>query len=82
MYLNVLVKDLAGIPRYYHLDHAEIPLFPYQSRPKSLICLLLTLRNIMIVNKSLLMQALDQATSHLPRNVNPSPTVSTPSYNK
>ncbi|PKY56765.1 hypothetical protein RhiirA4_428489 [Rhizophagus irregularis] len=26
MYLNILVNDLAGIPRYFHLDHAEIPL--------------------------------------------------------
>ena len=83
MYVNVLVKDLAGIPRYFHLDHAEIPLSSSNntSRVKSLIRVLLTLRNIMIVNKSLLMQALEQATSHLPRNVNPSPTVSTPSYN-
>src|SRR6266511_653258 len=81
MYLNVFVKDLAGIPRYFHLDHAEIPLSPHQSRLKSLIHLLLTLRNVMIVNKSLLMQALGQATSHPPRNVNPSPTVSTSSYN-
>ncbi|CAI2200208.1 5325_t:CDS:1, partial [Funneliformis geosporum] len=70
--------DLAGIPRYFHLDHVEIPLSPHQSRLKSLICLLLTLRNVMIVNRSLIMQALEQATSHLPRNVNPSPTVSTP----
>ncbi|GES80357.1 hypothetical protein GLOIN_2v1776328 [Rhizophagus clarus] len=82
MYLNILVNDLAGIPRYFHLDHAEIPLSPHQSRLKSLIRLLLTLRNVMIVNKSLLVQALDQATSHPPRNVNPSPTVSTPPYNK
>jgi hypothetical protein len=82
MYLNILVNDLAGIPRYFHLDHAEIPLFPHQSRLKSLIRLLLTLRNIMIVNKSLLVQALEQATSHPPRNVNPSPTVSTPPYSK
>ena len=66
MYLNVLVKDLAGIPRYFHLDHAEISLSPHQLRLKSLIRLLLTLRNIMIVNKSLLMQALEQATSHPP----------------
>ncbi|CAI2188300.1 3819_t:CDS:2, partial [Funneliformis geosporum] len=28
MYLNVLVKDLAGISRYFHLDHAEVPLSP------------------------------------------------------
>ena len=82
IYLNVLIKDLAGIPRYYHLDHAEIPLSPNQSRLKSLIRLLLTLRNVIIVNKSLLMQALEQATSYPPRNVNPSPTVSTPPYNK
>ena len=82
MYLNILVNDLAGIPRYFHLDHAEIPLSPHQSCLKSLIRLLLTLRNVMIVNKSLLMQALEQATSHPPRNVNPSPTVSTPPYNK
>ena len=46
MYLNVLVKDLAGIPRYFNLDHVGIPLSPHQSRLKFLICLLLTLRNI------------------------------------
>ena len=66
MYLNILVNDLAGIPRYFHLDHAEIPLSLHQSCLKSLIRLLLTLRNVMIMNKSLLMQALRQATSHPP----------------
>src|SRR3954453_4961002 len=25
LYLNVLIKDASGIPRYFHLDHAEIP---------------------------------------------------------
>ncbi|CAB4386482.1 unnamed protein product [Rhizophagus irregularis] len=76
--------NLAGIPRYFHLDHAEIPLSSSNniSRVKSLIRVLLTLRNIMIVNKSLLVQALEQATSRLPRNINPSPTVSTPPYIK
>ncbi|CAG8526987.1 16487_t:CDS:2 [Dentiscutata heterogama] len=79
IYLNVLVKDAGGIPRYFHLDHAEIPLSSNTSwRVKPLIRLLLTLRNILIVNKSLLMQALEQASSHPPRNVNPSPTVSSP----
>ncbi len=29
MYLNILVNDLAGIPRYFHLDHAEILLSPH-----------------------------------------------------
>ncbi|CAI2179588.1 2862_t:CDS:2 [Funneliformis geosporum] len=56
MYLNILVKDLAGIPRYFHLDHMEIP--------------------------SLIMLALEQATFHPPRNINPSSTVFTPPYNK
>ena len=45
-------------------------------RVRPLIHLLLTLRNITIVNKSLLMQALKQASTHPPRNANPSPTVS------
>ena len=68
MYVNVLIKDLAGISRYFHLDHAEIPLSSSNntSRVKSLICVLLILRNIMIMNKSLVMQALEQATSHPP----------------
>jgi hypothetical protein len=82
IYLNVLVKDPAGIPRYFHLDSAEIPLIPHKLHTKSFIRLLLTLRNIMIVNRSLVMQALEQATSHPPQNVNPSPTVSTPPYIK
>jgi hypothetical protein len=79
LYLNVLMKDSSGIPRYFHLDHAEIPFTkntPWHVKP--LIRLLLTLRNIIIVNRSLLMQALVQANSHPPRNVNSSPTVSTP----
>jgi hypothetical protein len=82
MRLNVLVKDLAGIPRYFHLDHAEIPLSPHTMHTISLIRVLLTLRNIMIVNRSLLLAALEQASTHQPRNVKPSPTVSTPPYIK
>ncbi|CAG8542474.1 11517_t:CDS:2, partial [Scutellospora calospora] len=78
MYLNVLVKDLAGIPRYFHLDHSEIPLTPHRLHTRSLVRLLLTLRNIMIVNKSLLVHALEQAITHPPRNVKLSPTVSSP----
>ncbi|CAI2188192.1 8755_t:CDS:1, partial [Funneliformis geosporum] len=69
MYLNILVKDLADIPRYFYLDYAEIPSSPHQLRLKSLIRLLLTLRNVMIVNRSLIMQALEQATSHPPEMV-------------
>ena len=28
IYLNIFIKDLTDILRYYHLDHAEILLFP------------------------------------------------------
>ncbi|KAG9301859.1 hypothetical protein G9A89_004538 [Geosiphon pyriformis] len=78
MRLNVLMKDLGGIPRYFHLDNAEIPLSPHASNTKALVRLLLTLRNVMIVNNSLLIQALEQANTHPPRNIHPSPTVSSP----
>nr|CAG8608244.1 12493_t:CDS:2 [Entrophospora candida] len=45
IYLNVLVKDASGIPRYFHLDHAEIPLtMDTLWRVKPLIRLLLRLR--------------------------------------
>ncbi|CAJ0837425.1 13630_t:CDS:2 [Entrophospora sp. SA101] len=79
IYLSVLVKDASGILRYFHLDHAEIPLTSEVSwRTKALIRLLLTLRNIIIVNKNLLVQATGQAVSHPPRNTYQSPTVSSP----
>jgi len=82
IYLNVLMNDASGIPRYFHLDHADIPLDSNSpKRVKSLVRLLLTLRNILIVNKSLLARALEQAISNPPRNVHSSPTVSTPPYN-
>ena len=82
IYLNVLVNDASGLSCYFHIDHAEIPLTLKSPRQvKLLLRLLLTLKNIIIVNKSLLMQALEQATSHLPQNVNSSPTVFTSLYN-
>ncbi|CAG8770067.1 20202_t:CDS:2 [Cetraspora pellucida] len=59
--LNVLVRDLGGIPSYFHLDLAEIPLSPRLLYTKALIHLLLTLRNILIVNKSLLIETLEKA---------------------
>jgi hypothetical protein len=74
--------DAGGLSRYFHIDHAEIPLTKLSQKVKSHLRLLLTLRNIMIMNKSLLIQALEQATSHPSRNVNPSPTISMPPYNK
>ena len=75
MRLNVLVKDLGGIPRYFHLDHAEIPISPHLTNTKSLIRVLLNLRNVMIVNKSLITQTLNEKP---PRNTSQSSTVSTP----
>lgn len=83
IHLNVLMNDASGIPRYFHLDHAEIPLtIDMSSRVKPLMRLLLTLRNILIVNKSLLIQELEQAISHPPRNTHPSPTVSSSSVKR
>ncbi|RHZ49064.1 hypothetical protein Glove_534g3 [Diversispora epigaea] len=81
IYLNVLINDASGIPRYFHLEHAEIPLTSeVRWRTRALIRLLLTLRNIIIVNKNLLKQAMEQAVSHPPRNTSPSPTVTTPEH--
>lgn len=78
MKLNILVKDPAGILQYFHLDHTEISLSPHTLHTRSLVHLLLTLRNVMIVNKSLLEQALEQATSHPLQNLQLSPVVSSP----
>ncbi|RHZ69687.1 hypothetical protein Glove_280g16 [Diversispora epigaea] len=36
MRLNILVKDSADIPRYFHLNHAEILLSPHTLHTKSL----------------------------------------------
>ena len=45
VYLNVLVKDSGGLSRYFHVDHAEIPLTSRTPwRVRSLVRLLLTLR--------------------------------------
>ncbi|RHZ84087.1 hypothetical protein Glove_85g72 [Diversispora epigaea] len=51
LYLNILIKDASRIPRYFYIDQVEIPFTkntPWRVEP--LIHLLLTLRNIMIVN--------------------------------
>jgi hypothetical protein len=82
MKLNILTKDSGGIPRYFNLDNAEILLTPHVKHTNHLVRLLLTLRNIIIVNKNLLTQALEKANvRHPPCNVGPSPTVSTPPQN-
>ncbi|RHZ49320.1 hypothetical protein Glove_522g51 [Diversispora epigaea] len=79
LFLNVLIKDASGIPRYFHLDQAEMPFAkntPWRVEP--LVHLLLIFRNTMIVNQNLLMQALEQADARPPRNTQQSPTVTSP----
>ncbi|RHZ69656.1 hypothetical protein Glove_281g9 [Diversispora epigaea] len=79
LFLNVLIKDASGIPRYFHLDQAEMPFAkntPWRVEP--LVHLLLIFRNTMIVNQNLLMQALEQADARPPRNAQQSPTVTSP----
>nr|CAG8631836.1 82_t:CDS:2 [Entrophospora candida] len=44
IYLNILVKDLAGIPRYFHVDHAEIPLTQHKLYTRSLIRFIIDLK--------------------------------------
>ena len=56
--LNVLIKDMENVHRYYHLYEAEIPV--QQSDPSivtNFVRTLLILRNILIVNMSLLLNA-------------------------
>ncbi|CAI2194056.1 306_t:CDS:2, partial [Funneliformis geosporum] len=68
-YISALCRPVGnqfGVVGIQIADHAEIPLSPHQLRLKSLIHLLLILRNVIIVNRSLIMQALEQATSHPP----------------
>lgn len=58
MHLNVLIKDVENVHRYYHLYKAEIPV--QQSDPiivTNFIKTLLILQNILIINMSLLLNA-------------------------
>ncbi|RHZ46957.1 hypothetical protein Glove_601g15 [Diversispora epigaea] len=74
-------KDASGILRYFHVDQVEISFTKNTSWcVEPLIRLLLTLRNIMIVNQSLLIQALEQANTRPSRNATQSPTVTSPSH--
>ncbi|RHZ69233.1 hypothetical protein Glove_286g22 [Diversispora epigaea] len=71
--------NASGIPRYFHLDQAEMSFAkntPWCVEP--LVHLLLIFRNTMIVNQNLLMQALEQADARPPRNTQQSPTVTSP----
>ena len=58
MRLNVLIRDMENIHRYYHLYEAEIPVQPSDSSlVTNFVKTLLILRNILIVNMSLLLNA-------------------------
>ncbi|CAG8731894.1 15341_t:CDS:2, partial [Acaulospora morrowiae] len=58
MRLNVLIRDNADIHRYYHLLEAKVPIQPSDSViVTKFVELLLVLRNILIVNMSLLYNA-------------------------
>lgn len=76
--LNVLIRGGLDIHRYYHLKKAQIPIHWSEQVLSTLpefIELLLNLRNILIVNLSLLMQILTSKT----HRVEKSTTVSSPS---
>ncbi|CAG8552639.1 14442_t:CDS:2 [Dentiscutata heterogama] len=78
-FINSACKPIHNQFGVVGIQVADIPLTsdtPWHVEP--LLRLLLTLRNIIIVNKSLLTQVLEQAISHPPRNVHTSPTVSSP----
>ena len=58
MRLNILIRDVENMHCYYHLYEAEIPV--QQSDPSTVtnfVKTLLILRNILIVNMSLLLNA-------------------------
>lgn len=76
--LSVLIKDMSNINRYYHLHESEIPV--QLSSPfvvEKFVESLLILRNVLIVNMSILYHAPLKRSN---RNVEESSTVSTPDY--
>jgi len=76
LHLNLLVRDMVNVHRYYHLQSAEIPVqFSDEAVVTKFIETLLLLRNIIITNLSLLYHA-PTATSQ--RQMEDSTTVSTP----
>ncbi|CAG8448049.1 9026_t:CDS:2 [Ambispora leptoticha] len=75
--LNVLIRDNLDIHRYYHLKKTQIPIQwsdPTLSTLPEFVELLLNLRNILVVNLSLLMQVPTSKT----HRVEKSTTVSSP----
>ena len=59
LYLNILVRDRADCHRYFHLYEAEVPIqLSNSSIIMKFVESLLILRNLLIVNMSLLYNAL------------------------
>ncbi|CAG8548429.1 20246_t:CDS:2, partial [Racocetra persica] len=76
MSLNVLMQDSNNLNRYFHVKEVEIPLIPCDANGIiNIVDLLLTLRNIVIINHSLLRSAVKNALNHQPHMVIPSTTV-------
>ncbi|KAG9300974.1 hypothetical protein G9A89_005032 [Geosiphon pyriformis] len=76
LYLNLLLRDMVNIHRYYHLQSAEIPVqFSDEAVVTKFIETLLLLRNIVITNLSLLYHAFVSSSQ---RQTEGSTTVSTP----
>ena len=76
LHLNLLVRDMVNVHRYYHLQSAEIPVqFSDEAVVTKFIETLLLLCNIIITNLSLLYHA---STAISQRQMEDSTTVSTP----
>ena len=78
LHLNLLVRDMVNVHRYYHLQSVEIPVqFSNEAVVTKFIETLLLLRNIVITNLSLLYHA---SVSTSERQREDSTTISTPRY--
>ncbi|KAG9287403.1 hypothetical protein G9A89_023775 [Geosiphon pyriformis] len=78
LYLNLLLRDMVNVHRYFHLQSAEIPVqFSEVAVVTKFIETLLLLRNIVITNLSLLYHA---SVSSSERQMEGSTTVSTPRH--
>ncbi|RHZ55603.1 hypothetical protein Glove_413g25 [Diversispora epigaea] len=80
MYLNILIKDSYDIHRLFHLCSVEIPIRPSSGEDVlQFVEALLLLRNIMIVNISLLFHSSETRSKRLKRQSSSS-TISSPKY--
>ena len=76
LYLSVLIRDMSEVHRYYHLHESEIPVqLSDLSIVEKFVETLLILRNILIINMSILYNAPLKRSN---RNVEKSFTISSP----